>query len=120
MLVAAGERLNALAGQHWRLIATQASNGFWAGCLRGLQDYFDKHGVFFCTVVAAPILLLAAGMVRVHSPGQSGSSAGAQAVHTVWSCGSLLIKVKAEQFKREIRSKEKRKKAVESNKDKQS
>lgn len=37
------ERLNGLLGRHWRRFAR--------------QDYFDKHGVFFCALVSTPLLL---------------------------------------------------------------
>ena len=37
------ERINSLLARHWRSFAT--------------QDYFDKHGVFFCALVSTPLLL---------------------------------------------------------------
>ena len=48
LAVAAGtvynaERINSLLARHWRSFAT--------------QNYFDKHGVFFCALVSTPLLL---------------------------------------------------------------
>jgi len=42
-LVYNAERVNGVLGRHWRRFAG--------------QNYFDKHGVFFCALVSAPLLL---------------------------------------------------------------
>ena len=42
-LVYNAERINGVLGRHWRRFAG--------------QDYFDKHGVFFCALVSTPLLL---------------------------------------------------------------
>eukprot|EP00658_Telonema_sp_P-2_P031393 TRINITY_DN23498_c0_g1_i1.p2 TRINITY_DN23498_c0_g1~~TRINITY_DN23498_c0_g1_i1.p2 ORF type:complete len:153 (-),score=40.61 TRINITY_DN23498_c0_g1_i1:210-668(-) len=76
-VVGLGETMNSLAGTHWEKFAG--------------QNYFDSHGVFWCTLVALPMLLIAMAM----------------AVNTVVSCGRLLVAVKVKQFKREARTRQK-------------
>lgn len=38
------ERLNTLGAEHWELFSQ--------------QNYFDKRGVFFCTLVSGPLVLI--------------------------------------------------------------
>lgn len=38
-----GERVNALAGQHWQAFAG--------------QDYFDSHGIFYSVLVSLPTVI---------------------------------------------------------------
>lgn len=50
-LVYFGESINSLAGQHWQAFAT--------------QNYFDRHGTFYSTIVAGPaVVTLIAVLVR--------------------------------------------------------
>ena len=58
------ERLNALAGAHWE------SLGF-------TQNYFDKKGVFICSLWSTPLLLIGAVML----------------LQSLYTSASLLIKV---------------------------
>jgi hypothetical protein len=50
-----GERVNALAGQHWQAFAG--------------QDYFDSHGIFYSIMVSGPAVFnLVAVLVRGWRP----------------------------------------------------
>ena len=62
------EDLNAYLAANWRSFST--------------QNYFDKNGVFMCTIVSVPLLLMAAFM----------------ACWGVYQCGGTLIDLKKKQL----------------------
>lgn len=73
LLVYFSEALNELAAQHWRAFSS--------------QQYFDSQGMFISLVFSAPLLLNCIIMV-----GQ-----------WMWTSGTLMIRLKQAQLRREIR-----------------
>ena len=67
------ETMNTWAASNWRLFSS--------------QNYFDKNGVFMCTLVSVPLLFMAAFM----------------AVSSVYQCGGLLIHVKKKELAHKMR-----------------
>ena len=62
------EDLNTYAAANWRSFST--------------QNYFDKNGVFFCTIVSVPLLF----------------NAGFMAIWGIYQCGGTLITLKRKQL----------------------